>query len=144
MSHGESDVAAVLGGTIVERQGIENSTVEKARIDLGRFVAKGEWHRVVVEHRLPSHDIAPYLDFSLRSAAVREVQMVVHFAGDSTPRVLRFAHAYPTDLPPLIADPFGLGEPEPAREIITADAYGTVMTRFLIPVPGFHHGLIWQ
>ncbi len=144
IANGESDVTAVLGGTIVERTKVENSTVEKARIDLGRFVAKGEWHRIEVEHRLPSCDVAPYLDFSLRSAAVCEVQMVVFFAPESAPRVLRFTHAYAEDLPALIADPFGVESPEPARDIITPDAYGVVMTRFLFPVPGFHHGIIWQ
>lgn len=143
-ANGESDVAVVLGGTIVERTRVENTTVERARIDLGRVVEKGEWHRVAVEHRLPSRDIAPYLDFSLRSSAVREVQMVVFFPAGSTPRLLRFTHAYAADLPALIADPFSVESPEPAREVIAPDAYGVAITRFLFPVPGFHHGLIWQ
>ena len=141
---GQSDVAAVLGGTIVERMAVENATVEKARIDLGRFVAQGEWHRLRVEHRLPTRDIAPYLDFSLRSASVREVQLMVTLPAGPRPRVLRFTHAYAAELTELLASPFSIASAEPARETIEPDAQGVVMTRFLFPVPGFHHGIVWQ
>jgi len=138
-----SSVVCTLGGEIVERTAMPDSTVEKARIDIGGVIRKGEWHRVRVVHQLPAGDIPPYLDFSLRTGAVREVQMTVMFP-EPAPRVLRFTDAYAADLTELVNNPFTYSGREPVREELTVTTFGSVSTRFSFPAAGFHHGLIWS
>lgn len=144
MKGADSDVVVEVGGEIVERQRVENSTVEKARISLGRVVQRGGWHHLRVTHRLPSRDTPPFLDFSLRTPGVRDVQLIVHFPAGSRPRVLRFTHAYSADLAELIANPFVITNPEPQREELSLDEFGLALTRFPFPEAGFHHGLVWS
>jgi hypothetical protein len=137
-------VAVTLGGAVVHREAVPSTTIEKAQVDIGRTVSAGEWHRIRVVHTLPSRDIPPYLDFSLRTAETREVLLTVRFPDSVTPRVTRFERAYSADLAELLASPDTTTVGRPTKSTIDTDAFGDVTTKFSFPEPGFHYGLAWQ
>jgi transcriptional regulator with XRE-family HTH domain len=132
-----------LGGELELREALLDSTLEKAKVNLGRKVEKGSWHRIRVVHTLPGESIPPYLDFSLRSAQVREVLMTVRFGENKPIEMIRFAHVFAEEMDALLANPSDFSARQPEREQFKIDEYGTASTQFQFPQAGFHYGVVW-
>jgi len=138
------EVHVNLGGVVVERELVPETTIEKARIDLGRVIHEGEWHRIRVVHTLPNREVPPFLDFAVRSIETREVLLTVRFPESYREPVVRFAHVYPEEIEIIRRLSESMEKAHPAHEEIFPDAHGVVSVRFLRPQAAFFYGVLWS